>query len=153
LAVGDELGKVQNVANCEENWILIQKWRKICQDTHTKCSQSTIDRQLPTRLIYVGIKDLDLKLCQTDSLPPETPYLTLSHCWGRKTFTTLTRGNFQEFLSQIPIISLSKTFREAIETTRILGFRYLWIDSLCIIQGDEIDVRTIAFLKFSILVF
>jgi hypothetical protein len=31
------------------------------------------------------------------------------------------------------------TFRGAIEMTRKLGFRYLWIDSLCIVQNDEDD--------------
>ncbi|KAF3002886.1 hypothetical protein E8E13_001043 [Curvularia kusanoi] len=35
--------------------------------------------------------------------------------------------------------TLSKTFREAIHTTRKLGFRYIWIDSLCIIQDDDND--------------
>jgi hypothetical protein len=37
---------------------------------------------------------------------------------------------------------LPKTFRDAIEVTRQLGKRYLWIDSLCIIQsldGKETD--------------
>jgi hypothetical protein len=82
---------------------------------------------------------MDLKLCRTEFLARETRYLTLSHCWGGKIFTTLTRSNFTEFLSRIPTESLSKTFREAITITRTLGFKYLWIDSLCIIQGDEAD--------------
>ncbi|KAF5492284.1 hypothetical protein CGCS363_v011204 [Colletotrichum siamense] len=34
---------------------------------------------------------------------------------------------------------LPKTFKDAIEVTRVLGFRYLWIDSLCIIQDDPSD--------------
>lgn len=32
---------------------------------------------------------------------------------------------------------IAPTFRDAIKVTRQLGFRYLWIDSLCIIQDDE----------------
>lgn len=31
------------------------------------------------------------------------------------------------------------SFTDAIEATRQLGFQYLWIDSLCIIQGDLMD--------------
>lgn len=134
-----EIGQIQDVVDCEENWTLIRKWLKICQDTHTACSQNSSDRQLPTRLLDVGVSDMDLKLRLSKSLPPEAPYLTLSHCWGGKVFTTLTRNNFQDFLSHIPTSSLSKTFIEAIISTRKLGFRYLWIDSLCIIQGDEAD--------------
>jgi len=56
-------------------------------------------------------------------------------------FTTLTPDNFQSYLSRIPYEDLSKTFKEAILITRRLGFRYLWIDSLCIKQGDEVDWR------------
>jgi hypothetical protein len=51
----------------------------------------------------------------------------------------LTRSNFQEFLTQILTGDLSKTFKDAIVVTRSLGFKHLWIDSLCIIQGDEPD--------------
>jgi hypothetical protein len=67
--------------------------------------------------------------------------MTLSHCWGRKVFTTLTPDNFHSYLFRIPYEDLSKTFKEAILITRRLGFRYLWIDSLCIKQGDEVDWR------------
>jgi hypothetical protein len=35
--------------------------------------------------------------------------------------------------------SLPKTFQNAITVTRMLGIRYLWIDSLCIIQDDVKD--------------
>ena len=34
---------------------------------------------------------------------------------------------------------LSKTFQDAIVLTRNLGYQYIWIDSLCIIQDDEVD--------------
>jgi hypothetical protein len=65
-----------------------------------------------------------------------TRYLTLSHCWGKKEFITLKKDNIEGLLgpSGIPPEGLSKTFREAIYTTKKLGYRYIWIDSLCIIQ-------------------
>ncbi|KAF3771022.1 HET-domain-containing protein, partial [Cryphonectria parasitica EP155] len=34
---------------------------------------------------------------------------------------------------------LPPNFRDAVRTTRRLGFRYVWIDSLCIIQGPDGD--------------
>lgn len=43
------------------------------------------------------------------------------------------------FQTEIPWDRLSNTFRDAVLITRRLGFRYLWIDSLCIIQGDADD--------------
>jgi hypothetical protein len=41
----------------------------------------------------------------------------------------------------IPVETLSKTFQDAMWLTRVLGFRYLWIDSLCIMQDSEDDWR------------
>jgi hypothetical protein len=44
-------------------------------------------------------------------------------------------------LESTPFEPLPLTFRDAISFTRMLGLRYLWIDSLCIIQDDEADWR------------
>jgi hypothetical protein len=37
--------------------------------------------------------------------------------------------------------SLPLTFQHAINLTRRLGYRYLWIDALCIIQDDRLEWR------------
>jgi hypothetical protein len=94
---------------------------------------------LPTRLIDVGVDDTEVHLCLTESLPLDLKYLTLSHCWGMEEFLVLTQLNLLKFMDHISINALCKTFREAILTTRRLGFRYIWIDSLCIIQQDPTD--------------
>jgi len=51
----------------------------------------------------------------------------------------LKKHNEKELCHRIPIKALSKTFQDAISVTRHLGFKYLWIDSSCIIQDDEQD--------------
>ena len=68
-------------------------------------------------------------------------YLALSRCWGSvDTNFSTTRGNFSQRAtiglqsSQIP-----RNFRHAIEFTRRLGYEYIWIDSLCILQNDQKD--------------
>ncbi|KAH7409422.1 heterokaryon incompatibility protein-domain-containing protein [Cadophora sp. MPI-SDFR-AT-0126] len=68
-------------------------------------------------------------------------YFTLSHCWGNIKILKLTRENIQDFQHCIPEDSLCKTFKDAVHITRMLGFQYLWIDSLCIIQNDVEDWR------------
>ncbi|KAG4431112.1 hypothetical protein IFR05_013399 [Cadophora sp. M221] len=40
---------------------------------------------------------------------------------------------------KIPLDNVPRTVRDAIKVTRQLGIRYLWVDALCIIQGDEDD--------------
>jgi hypothetical protein len=43
-------------------------------------------------------------------------------------------------LNAIPLALMPKTFEDAVVIARILGVRYLWIDSLCIIQDDRADL-------------
>lgn len=67
-------------------------------------------------------------------------YVTLSHCWGRKDFAKLSVSNIEEFQSQgIPWsgICSNRNFSDACEVAHRLNVRYIWIDSLCIIQDSE----------------
>ena len=71
-----------------------------------------------------------------------TEYVTLSHCWGKAVnkHHTLTSETYEEFTRGIPISRLPKTFRDAIHfAARLKHVGYIWIDSLCIKQGDNED--------------
>ncbi|KAI1734706.1 heterokaryon incompatibility protein-domain-containing protein [Xylaria scruposa] len=50
-----------------------------------------------------------------------------------------TRDNYKYMEQGFDLEKCPATFRDAIKITRILGIRYLWIDSLCIIQNDIDD--------------
>jgi hypothetical protein len=63
----------------------------------------------------------------------------LSHCWGSLQFLKLLKGNVEKFSQAIAVEQLPRTFRDALEITRKLDLKYIWIDSLCIIQDDERD--------------
>lgn len=80
-----------------------------------------------------------LSLDITDS--PSPRYIALSHRWGSAADNVfrLTGDNESELMDVIPLDSLSRVFREAIDFTRDIGFRYLWIDSLCIMQNSAAD--------------
>jgi hypothetical protein len=73
-------------------------------------------------------------------------YVTLSHCWGPREHqplrTTLNPDTFSQYKAGIKIEDMPKTFRDAVELTRRIGPRYLWIDSLCIIQDSKEDWET-----------
>lgn len=45
-------------------------------------------------------------------------------------------------LSRFPIEQLPATFQDAISVTQEIVKRYLWIDSLCIFQGDQKNWET-----------
>jgi hypothetical protein len=66
-------------------------------------------------------------------------YLALSHCWGKGITLRTTTTTLDSFRISIAWESLPKTFQHAIQVTRELGFGFLWIDSLCIIQDDPED--------------
>lgn len=96
---------------------------------------------LPKRLISVG-DPKRIVLRQSSEIEGYPRYATLSHCWGLAKFLTLTRSNFESWQVGIPLGDLSKTFCDAIATTRRLGLEYIWIDSLCIIQDDDNDWKS-----------
>ncbi|KAL1795384.1 hypothetical protein ACET3X_007200 [Alternaria dauci] len=121
----------------------ISRWINKCCSEHVECQLSSDEKVLPTRLVSVqptgNASDIVANICHTDKLPTETPYLTLSHCWGGVKFLTTTRNNLNSFESSLPVGSLSRTFQDALFATVNLGFQYIWIDSLCIVQDDAED--------------
>jgi hypothetical protein len=66
-------------------------------------------------------------------------FLTLSYCWGGSQPLTTTKATLNARKKAIAWAELPRTFKDAILITRGLGHRYLWIDSLSIIQDDEAD--------------
>lgn len=94
---------------------------------------------MPTRVIDVGPADgsVQPRLHPTESETGQ--WATLSHCWGRTVTIKLTSDTLDKRLRGIPMAEMPQNFRDAIVVTRMLGIRYLWIDSLCIIQDSSKD--------------
>lgn len=118
-------------------------WIENCAHNHRVCKQELPLPRLPRRLIRIesmeGEGEFSASLCQGDNLPSHTPYITLSHRWGKQEFLKLTTENMSQLENNIPMQKLSHSFRDAVFMTHHLGLHYLWIDSLCIIQDDLND--------------
>src|ERR1700733_7877539 len=135
-------------------------WSRECTSGHGECIawnkllENTNDSiALPTRLLEVAggpEGQTLLRLCEGRNLQPYTRYVTLSHCWGKEAMISLLGSNIDQFTISIPLSSLSRTFREAIEFTQKLGIGYLWIDALCIIQDSQEDWSHEALLMSSV---
>jgi hypothetical protein len=110
---------------------------------HSECQGWRKQRTLPTRLVHVhrvdGRPEIVANICHCEKLSKATTYLTLSHCWGDIKFVTTTRSNLSQFETRLPVESLSQTMQDAMLVTLEMGFNYVWIDSLCIIQDDTDD--------------
>lgn len=124
------------------NFRILQQWLRECDREHASCMSSTpTGVPLPTRLIDVGANDSSfVKLYETQQ-HEVFEYLALSHPWGSRNsmhFCTY-RENLAQHKKGIGLDELPATFRDAVRVTRGLGHRYLWIDSICIIQGPDGD--------------
>ncbi|KAF9872072.1 heterokaryon incompatibility protein [Colletotrichum karsti] len=119
----------------------VRSWVMDCESNHQQCGRG-VDMNLPTRLIDVteifrGDAE-GVRLAETQG--NTGTYMCLSHCWGKILIKSKTENaSLRERLDFIPWSLLPPSFQQAIEVTRKLGIRYLWIDSLCIIQDDADD--------------
>ena len=114
---------------------LAREWLHDCLENHNDCSYQS-KTQLPTRVLDLVIPN-EVKLI-VDSQDTQ-PYATLSHCWGKSQPLRLTSATYDIFQRGILCDSLPKTFQDAVTVSRTLGIRYLWIDSMCILQDSKRD--------------
>ena len=124
-----------------------RQWLRTCLREHGSCSSRsmTINAALPSRLIDVGVLGGDVPCRLHETSKSETAqYLTLSHRWGGANVFRATKATYDEMLTKIEILDLPKTFQDAIYITQKLGYRYIWVDSLCIIQDDPADWEAVS---------
>lgn len=96
---------------------------------------------VPTRLLDIsGPPETAVPVIETATTTIHGPYCSLSHCWGKPDFVQLLDNNRKSFMTDgVPWSMLTNNFKQAIEVARFLGIRYIWIDSLCIIQKSAKD--------------
>ncbi|KAJ3546129.1 hypothetical protein NM208_g2163 [Fusarium decemcellulare] len=123
----------------------MNEWIRTCQETHhhdhlpPRGIDSRNTAELPTRVIDVGNhQNPKIKLIDSDAME-SSDYVALSHCWGQGTMYRALVSNVESLRREVDFNVISRTSQDAILATRGLNARYLWIDTLCIIQDDEAD--------------
>ncbi|KAI1177775.1 heterokaryon incompatibility protein-domain-containing protein [Nemania sp. FL0916] len=100
-------------------------------------------KRLPTRLLEItpglATQAPTVRLVQSRSLPETTKYVTLSYRWGGDVPCKTTNELLEAYTKQVPFERLPKTIRDAILLVCELEIKYIWIDSLCIIQNNSDD--------------
>ncbi|KAF4439777.1 hypothetical protein FACUT_3897 [Fusarium acutatum] len=129
----------------------VKTWLSACEAGHEHCLLDGINRgtYFPSRVIDVneaeeGIVYLrqrtEVKTCylREERRIGEYPeYWTLSHRWGNPSLIQrLLQSTENKFSHGISLDELSPTFRDAALLVCRTGFRYIWIDSLCIFQDS-----------------
>ncbi|KAF2110935.1 heterokaryon incompatibility protein-domain-containing protein [Lophiotrema nucula] len=116
----------------------IGDWIKLCLSSH-KCSDLDYDTQTPTRLLDLEPSTTGnfIRLVHANNI--NARYAALSHCWGTgRPLTTLTKS-LASNMQGIEFRKLPQMFQEVVQVLRHLQIRYLWIDTLCIVQDDTQD--------------
>lgn len=122
----------------------IVQWVDNCNQNHPQCGRIWSKRNgllhnfIPKRLIDVGQKgDSTVKVVEAKANHISDKYMTLSHCWGQKKMFTLVEATEKQCKDGVALKELSKTFQESIKVVRDMGIKYIWIDSLCIVQDNQ----------------
>ncbi|PQE31080.1 hypothetical protein CJF32_00006104 [Rutstroemia sp. NJR-2017a WRK4] len=123
----------------------VKRWLDRCQESHTFCNNVTKAlpfAERPTRLIAIGSETMHLEEMNTTNA---NNYVVLSYCWGDGSEGEwhTDHQNYEDYQKFIEHDTLPQTIKDAVNITRELGYGYLWVDALCIIQrGNENDKTT-----------
>jgi hypothetical protein len=128
----------QDYSAPESSFSLYRSWLSECIAGHRSCVYSPTT-QLPSRVLEVSSLDGTATLRLIQSMGLSGQYIALSHCWGTHSGLKTSKPSLREYMDAINPSSLSKTVDDAVSITRGLGIRYLWVDTLCIIQDDPED--------------
>lgn len=121
-------------------------WLEECSYSHEACQHvsSSYSTALPKRLVDLLPNDQNEPYIRlVDSLdiePSDNPveYMALSHVWT-DTQPLLLSSTMPDLRNGLPLEELPDDLNMAIATTRRLGYRYIWADSLCVVQDSTAD--------------
>ncbi|KAL2071805.1 hypothetical protein VTL71DRAFT_13040 [Oculimacula yallundae] len=121
-------------------WLpFVKSWLQGCCENHNTCPSADFKARLPSRVIDVGSSQEAQDPYLYTSAEESGEWVTLSHCWGQRTPLQTTRETLSAHQAALCMHTLPPLFRDAVTITRELGYKYLWIDSLCIVQDSEED--------------
>lgn len=122
---------------------ILRAWFRTCQEEHGKyCEEQARNRPLQETIAMpewlVDVVNQCIVPCDADI----SRYITLSYTWGGVECLKHTKGNLERLTErgslhpdQSP--DIPRTVRDAMGITRLLGERYLWVDSLCVDQDED----------------
>jgi len=137
---------------------LVRLWYQRCQNGHKGCLDTRpwilkgtamsggvrhgttgpngdpVWKWYPPRLL--DISSNPIRLVTRKGFQQCPAFAALSHCWGQEPFLTLTTNNLERFQKDgFDYANMPENFRNVVDIVRWLNIRYVWIDSLCIIQS------------------
>ncbi|KAF7502699.1 hypothetical protein GJ744_005238 [Endocarpon pusillum] len=118
-----------------------QMWLDECLSSHRNCSKGSTS-YLPTRILDLSLEDEISIHVQSSHSKTTARYIALSYRWGGPQQMTLTSSTLKTLQKGIKLDIFPRTLKDAVTVTKQLGFRYLWVDALCIFQDSLQDKAT-----------
>ncbi|KAK9779011.1 putative Heterokaryon incompatibility protein-domain-containing protein [Seiridium cardinale] len=116
---------------------LLRRWKECCVKDHGGvCDQTFMTHRVDT-LRFVDVEER----CIVQHAPDAVSWVALSYCWGGPQHHALQSSNLHLYRQRGSLRAeiLPPGIADAMTVTRALGERYLWVDSLCIVQDDDKD--------------
>lgn len=131
----DHFGLRVDTANL--NVGMVKSWLRTCQTEHHEGARDPYPDMSPRSILRL----IDVHHECLVQAPSTTNYIALSYVWASsEPFRTL-KSNIAKLTAPQGLASsiklLPKTIRDAMELVHRLGFDYLWVDALCIVQDDD----------------
>ncbi|KAJ9651625.1 hypothetical protein H2198_009098 [Neophaeococcomyces mojaviensis] len=114
---------------------LLNIWTDRCISHHPSTCEKTATSTIST------VRLIDVQEKRVVDAPGNVSWIALSYCWGGPQRHCLRKGNLKHY-QQVGALTenvLPPVIVDAMTTTAALNERYLWVDSMCIVQDDEFD--------------
>lgn len=113
-----------------------------CLAHHDDCKTAFSNIRLRRFLLVGESTDLTVKVIRAQNLDngDAEPYTALSYCWGQDQVLKTTSANKADVENGVPLSLLPKTITDARRITRELHIKLLWVDSLCLVQDEEVEL-------------
>lgn len=116
-----------------------KKWLTQCDRSHGLHCCITPDQ----RLARIGMRLIDTQQNCLVRVRAHCAYTALTYVWGPVDQPVLKEDFIMEWETpgHFDKMSLPKTISDSIKVCRMIGLKYLWVDSLCIVQDDPLAVQ------------
>ncbi|KAI0458569.1 heterokaryon incompatibility protein-domain-containing protein [Xylaria acuta] len=114
------------------NVAFLREWLQTCDRDHSHSALSNVSPRLRHIINRGLLRAINTSTGDIGLLPLQTPFVVLSYVWGQSV-------DQQESLRAMPISGYARTIRDAAELAKSVGFKWLWVDRICIDQANEAE--------------
>ncbi|GKZ18367.1 hypothetical protein AbraIFM66951_000925 [Aspergillus brasiliensis] len=110
-----------------------------CTDNHPICKPRE-GLSLPSFLLELSVTSASpaVRLIKTSDIQvAPIHYVCLSYCWGGIQPNMTTTSRLDSYLAGMDTTEIPETILDAMRVTIAMGYQYLWVDALCIVQDSE----------------